>query len=93
MRNRQATETKILDAAEAILVEGSFADLGVNAIAARAKVGKPLVYRYFGSVDEIGVQLLDRLTPQIIEKKRDIGFFKRGFGHEVWPEQQVTMKG
>ena len=72
MRNRQATETKILDAAEAILVEGSFADLGVNAIAARAKVGKPLVYRYFGSVDEIGAQLLDRLTPQIIEKKQEI---------------------
>jgi AcrR family transcriptional regulator len=72
MRNRKATETKILDAAEEILLQQNFAALGVNAIAAKAGVGKPLVYRYFGSVDEIGQQLLDRLTPQIIEKQQQI---------------------
>ncbi|MCG8504882.1 MAG: TetR/AcrR family transcriptional regulator [Sphingomonadales bacterium] len=51
MRDRGATEGRILDAAEHILVRDGIAGFGVNAVARAADVGKPLVYRYFGGRD------------------------------------------
>lgn len=48
---RVATEAKLLEAVDAILLEGGVAALGVNAIAARAGVEKVLVYRYFGGLE------------------------------------------
>lgn len=51
MRDRGATELRILDAAEQILVRDGVSGFGVNAVARAANVGKPLVYRYFGGRD------------------------------------------
>lgn len=68
-RNRGATETRILDAAEAILLASGPAGFGVNAVARAAGVDKQLIYRYFGGLDgllsalgtRIGLWWQDRL--------------------------------
>jgi AcrR family transcriptional regulator len=47
----EATKRRILDAAAELLRDEGYAALGVNAVARRADVGKPLIYRYFGGFD------------------------------------------
>lgn len=55
---RKATEKKIMKAAEALLIEEGFTGLGINAIARQAGVSKELIYRYFGSVPELILELM-----------------------------------
>jgi AcrR family transcriptional regulator len=52
-RNRDATRKRILAAVGALLAEGGFRRLGINAIAARAQADKVLIYRYFGGLDAL----------------------------------------
>jgi len=52
-RDRDATRKRILAAVGALLAEGGFQRLGINAIAARAKADKVLIYRYFGGLDPL----------------------------------------
>ncbi|MCB9743323.1 MAG: TetR/AcrR family transcriptional regulator [Alphaproteobacteria bacterium] len=49
--SRIETETRLLDAVGALLAEGGFSALGVNAVCRRAEVNKALLYRYFGELD------------------------------------------
>ena len=61
LRDRSATEARILRAASELLAEAGFQNFGVNAVARRAGCDKQLIYRYFGGldglVDAIGVEL------------------------------------
>lgn len=50
-KNRQATELTLIKAVDDIIEENGFEGLGINAIAAKAKVSKMLIYRYFNSLD------------------------------------------
>ncbi|WP_195408234.1 TetR/AcrR family transcriptional regulator [Bacteroides congonensis] len=50
-KNRQATEFTLIKAVDDIIEESGFEGLGINAIAAKAKVSKMLIYRYFNSLD------------------------------------------
>ena len=50
---RQATEDRILDAFENVLIAKGVRNLTLTAIAAEANVGKPLLYRYFGSLPDL----------------------------------------
>ena len=50
-KNRQATELPLIKAVDDIIEENGFEGLGINAIAAKAKVSKMLIYRYFNSLD------------------------------------------
>lgn len=50
-KNRQATELILIKAVDDIIEESGFEGLGINAIAAKAKVSKMLIYRYFNSLD------------------------------------------
>ncbi len=50
-KNRQATEFTLIKAVNDIIEESGFEGLGINAIAAKAKVSKMLIYRYFNSLD------------------------------------------
>lgn len=52
-RDPAATRRRIEDAALALIAEGGFAALGVNALAAQADIDKVLVYRYFGGLDGV----------------------------------------
>lgn len=51
--DRESTEKKILDAVGKIIAEEGFEKAGVNLVAQRAGVSKMLIYRYFGSMDEL----------------------------------------
>lgn len=66
---RQAT-TALLDAAEAQLVEVGYAGVTVRAVAERAGVNQGLVHYYFGSMDELLLQTLERFTDRLIERQR-----------------------
>ncbi len=47
---REATEERLLDALETVLVRDGIRQLTLNAVVAEADCGKPLVYRYFGGL-------------------------------------------
>ncbi|GAA6256930.1 TetR/AcrR family transcriptional regulator [Bacteroides sp. f07] len=51
IKNRQTTELTLIKAVDDIIEESGFEGLGINAIAAKAKVSKMLIYRYFNSLD------------------------------------------
>lgn len=46
-RRNPATEEAILDAAEALLVEGGLSAFSIEAVARRARAGKPTIYRWW----------------------------------------------
>lgn len=48
---REATKAALIDAFERIAAEEGVSALGVNAVAKRAGVAKPLIYKYFGGFD------------------------------------------
>lgn len=61
-RDRPATERRMLDAAQSILVEQGSSGLGVNAVARAAGVDKQLIYRYFGGLEGLLEALGERLA-------------------------------
>ena len=50
-QKREATKAALIDAFEQIIAEDGITAVGVNAVAKRAGVGKPLIYKYFGGFD------------------------------------------
>lgn len=61
MKDRDLTEKKILDAVGNIIIHEGFENIGVNSVAQKARVSKMLIYRYFGSLDEL-------ITKYILQK-------------------------
>ena len=53
IRDRTATEERILAAVGEVLARDGFGALGVNAIAREAGTDKVLIYRYFGGLSEL----------------------------------------
>jgi AcrR family transcriptional regulator len=53
VRDRAATEERILGAVGEVLARDGFGGIGVNAIAKQAGVDKVLIYRYFGGLPEL----------------------------------------
>jgi len=64
----QAT-TALLDAAESLLVDVGYAGVTVRALAERAGVNQGLIHYYFGSMEEVLVQTLERFTERLIERQ------------------------
>ncbi|MCK5576152.1 MAG: TetR/AcrR family transcriptional regulator [Sphingomonadales bacterium] len=60
MRDATRTRAKILDAAADIVCGEGLAALGVNQIAAKACIGKPLIYRHYGGLDGVVDALRER---------------------------------
>lgn len=52
-RNKELTKLKLIDAVGEIILEEGYTGLGINKIAKKADVDKVLIYRYFGSVDDL----------------------------------------
>jgi AcrR family transcriptional regulator len=59
-----------LDAAERLLIESSWADVTVRKLAAEAGFNHGLVHYYFGSMEEVFAQVLERFTARLIERQR-----------------------
>jgi len=53
VRDRGATEARILAAVGEVLARDGFGGIGINAIAKQAGVDKVLIYRYFGGLPEL----------------------------------------
>jgi AcrR family transcriptional regulator len=53
MRNRENTEKTILTAVNTLFAKNGFSGLGINAIAREAGISKVLIYRYFGSFEQL----------------------------------------
>ena len=67
---RHETETRFLDAAERLLVEVGYAGVTTRRLAEAAAANHGLVHYYFGSMEELFVQVLERFTARLIERQR-----------------------
>jgi AcrR family transcriptional regulator len=59
-RDREMTETRLIDAVGALIAEDGFEALGVRRVAERAGVNKTLIYRYFDSLDGLIVAYMKK---------------------------------
>jgi AcrR family transcriptional regulator len=69
---RSATAEAFLDAAERLLVEVGYAGISTRRLAAEAGANQGLVHYYFGSIDELFVQVLERFTDRLVERQREM---------------------
>lgn len=67
----EAAERAILEAAAALLTEVGFSELSIEAVAARAGVGKPTVYRRWRSKIDLTVDAVLRLAPALDVPRTD----------------------
>jgi TetR/AcrR family transcriptional regulator len=71
-----------LDAAERLLIEVGYAGITTRRLASEAGFNQGLVHYYFGSLDEVLLQALERFTGRLIERQRamyeaDVPFIER----------------
>jgi len=69
---REQAKALLLDAAERMLVEVGYAGITTRKLAAEAGVNAGLVHYYFGSMEELYVQVLERFTEQLIARQREM---------------------
>ncbi|MER9331745.1 TetR/AcrR family transcriptional regulator [Mesorhizobium sp. M0488] len=79
----------ILDAAEAVLVEAGYAGFSIEAVARRARAGKPTIYRWWPSKAALLLEVYQRQkrveTPDTGSLEEDlVGFLMNLFSH--WRE-------
>jgi AcrR family transcriptional regulator len=60
----------LLDAAEALLIDVGYAGVTTRRLAERAGVNHGLVHYYFGSMEEVLLQTMERFTQRLIERQR-----------------------
>ncbi len=66
------TKERILNAAEEIMLEGSFHSVGLNQILSAVKVPKGSFYHYFESKEQFGVEILRHYAECENRKRREI---------------------
>jgi len=69
---RASTTEALLDAAERLLIEHGHAGITTRALANEAGVNNGLVHYYFGSMEEVFVQVLERFTDRLIKRQREM---------------------
>jgi AcrR family transcriptional regulator len=67
---RQSNVQAFLDAAERLLIREGAAGISTRQLAREAGQNHGLVHYYFGSVDELLLQALERFTGRILERQR-----------------------
>jgi AcrR family transcriptional regulator len=67
---RQTAETALLDAAERLLIEVGYAGITTRKLAERAGVNHGLVHYYFGSIEEVLFQAMERFTARLLDRQR-----------------------
>jgi len=71
-RDRELVIAALLDAAERLLVSEGYARISTRRLAQEAGVNHGLVHYYFGSMEELFVQVLERFTGRLIERQREM---------------------
>src|SRR5689334_20619176 len=67
---REANVEGFLDAAERLLVREGAAGISTRQLAREARQNHGLVHYYFGSVDELLLQALERFTDRVLDRQR-----------------------
>ena len=67
---RSAAEEALLDAAERLLVDVGYAKITTRRLADEAGVNHGLVHYYFGSMENLLVQVLERFTERLTARQR-----------------------
>jgi AcrR family transcriptional regulator len=70
--SRNATAEAFLDAAERLLIEVGHAGITTRRVAAEADANQGLVHYYFGSIDELFAQVVERFTHRLVERQREM---------------------
>ncbi|MFL5568933.1 MAG: TetR/AcrR family transcriptional regulator [Gemmatimonadaceae bacterium] len=68
--SRADTEHRFLDAAERLLVDIGYAAITARRLADEAAANLGLIHYYFGSMEELFLQVLERFTAQLIARQR-----------------------
>jgi TetR/AcrR family transcriptional regulator len=69
---RSTTVEAFLNAAERLLVEVGYARISTRRLATEAGANQGLVHYYFGSMDELFVQVLERFTERLVARQREM---------------------
>ena len=69
-RDREQVIQALLDAAERLLVSEGYARISTRRLAQEGGVNHGLVHYYFGSMEELFVQVLERFTARLIARQR-----------------------
>ena len=69
---RQEATEAILDAAECLLVDVGYARITTRRLAERAGLNQGLVHYYFGSMEEVLLQAVERFTSRLVERQRSM---------------------
>ncbi len=69
---RQVNVAAFLDAAERLLVREGAAGISTRQLAREAGQNHGLVHYYFGSVDELMLQTLERFTARVLDRQRSM---------------------
>src|SRR6187399_1674660 len=67
---RQKAREALLDAAQRLLIEMGYAKLTTRELAAAAGVNQGLIHYYFGSLEEVLFQALERYSDALLERQR-----------------------
>lgn len=67
---KQEMESRFLDAAERLLIEVGYAGVTTRRLGEAAAANHGLVHYYFGSMEELFVQVLERFTERLIARQR-----------------------
>ncbi len=90
---REAVQTAVLAATEALLAEGaSFADLNIEKIATRAGISRTAFYFYFKDKRELLVKLTEEVTTELYEQA-DVWFSGQGDPREEITEALSRVAG
>lgn len=68
--SRITTQQRLLDAAERLLVEVGYGGITARKLAEEAGANLGLVHYYFGSMEELFLQVLERFTKDLIARQR-----------------------
>ena len=72
MTRGAVTESRLLDAAERLLVRVGHAAISTRSLADEAGVNAGLVHYYFGSMETLFLRVLERFTARLITRQREM---------------------
>src|SRR6516165_12795108 len=79
---REANVAAFLDAAERLLIKEGAAGVSTRQLAREAGHNHGLVHYYFGSVDELLLQALERFTNRVVDRQRAMYASDAPFAHK-----------
>jgi AcrR family transcriptional regulator len=91
---RETATTALFDAAERLLIEDGYAGLTTRRVAAEAGVNHGLVHYYFGSMEELLLQVLERFTARMVDRQTamyetDVPFLEKWRTAMRWLKEDV----